>query len=125
MNFDVSEAIAEEVFACMEAARRFVDSDAVLLLFKEYLEVQIGHNWAAEADAGFDGGEFSGPAHGRAIDREIRGIVAAHNILPVDDALDLLEQIDARVDEEVLSQDLWQGPDARGFDQSAVPVGMG
>jgi hypothetical protein len=33
--------------------------------------IERSHAEAAEADAGFDGGEFSGPAHGRMVEDEI------------------------------------------------------
>ena len=38
------------------------------------------HAEGAEADAGFDGGEWSGPAHARAEEEEISGFLAAHCI---------------------------------------------
>lgn len=38
------------------------------------LEMYEQHAFAADADAGFDGGEFSGPAHGRMVEHEARKI---------------------------------------------------
>lgn len=35
---------------------------------------------AADADAGFDGGEFSGPAHGRKVMRDLRDLAARVHI---------------------------------------------
>jgi hypothetical protein len=39
--------------------------------------ISWGHDEAAALDAGFDGGEFSGPAHWAAEQREIRDALAA------------------------------------------------
>ncbi len=35
------------------------------------MDIMDGHQIAMEADAGFDGGEFSGPAHERMMEKEI------------------------------------------------------
>lgn len=40
--------------------------------------IMNAHAEAAEADAGFDGGEFSGPAHHRAEEREITKLAEQH-----------------------------------------------
>ena len=37
-----------------------------------WLDIIEEYNFWADADAGFDGGEFSGPANGRAMERELK-----------------------------------------------------
>lgn len=41
-------------------------------------EIYNAHEYGAEMDAGFDAGEFSGPAHHRMAEREIESIAVAN-----------------------------------------------
>ncbi len=47
-------------------------------LRKEIERIREAYDFAAEADAGFDGGEWSGPAADRACEEEIQRFLAAH-----------------------------------------------
>jgi len=40
----------------------------------------VAHQEGADADAGFDGGEFSAPEHGRALSLEIAELAATHGV---------------------------------------------
>lgn len=42
------------------------------------VEIMVSHCELAEMDAGFDGGEFSGPAHGRMGEKEITDLAEAN-----------------------------------------------
>lgn len=41
---------------------------------EQAIQIHQAHDEAASADAGFDAGEFSGPAHGRMADEEIKAL---------------------------------------------------
>jgi hypothetical protein len=45
---------------------------------KKALEITDQHNDALIYDSGFDAGEFSGPAHDRAVEQEIRELAQVH-----------------------------------------------
>jgi hypothetical protein len=45
---------------------------------KKALEIMDQHNDALVYDSGFDAGEFSGPAHAGAVEREIRELAQVH-----------------------------------------------
>lgn len=42
--------------------------------------IHAAHDEGAEMDAGFDGGEFSGPAHGRAVEQEVRELCKKYRV---------------------------------------------
>lgn len=44
----------------------------------EAIEIYVRHAEAAEYDAGFDAGEFSGPAHSRVADDKVAALAAEH-----------------------------------------------
>ena len=43
---------------------------------RKALKIVLDHEHGASMDAGFDAGEFSGPAHWRAIEKEIRALAS-------------------------------------------------
>jgi hypothetical protein len=67
------------------ALRKAVEAGAL----REAVACIDRHAKGAEADAGFDAGEFSGPAHGRQQVADLAAIAARHGITPdqLDDLL--------------------------------------
>lgn len=59
----------------MTAAEKTVPIDQIAEWVRN---IEEAHAIGAEADAGFDGGEFSGPAHDRAMHAEIEKLAEAH-----------------------------------------------
>ena len=65
------------------------------------------HHEAASWDAGFDGGEFSGPAHFAAMEREVREVLARDGFTP--------GTFEAEVERRTTSRWLFFGPLNLGF----------
>lgn len=64
-------------FAYAPATLDVIDHAVVL---REAGEVIDAHEFGASMDAGFDGGEFSGPASDRTLDRALDALAAKHSI---------------------------------------------
>jgi hypothetical protein len=47
---------------------------------EEAAQIVRGHQVGAELDAGFDAGEFSGPAHESMLDSELRELAARYDV---------------------------------------------
>jgi hypothetical protein len=57
------------------------------------IQIQEDHAYGAEADAGFDGGEFSGPAH-MEMETEAIGSLASRNGFTYDQVMDEVSRLE-------------------------------
>lgn len=60
------------------------------VVVEEAIRLMNDYAYAAEADAGFDGGEFSGPANARSLERALAKLADRHGVT-VDDVREAVD----------------------------------